>query len=213
MRRAALAALLAVLAWPAAAQAGTSYTDGDYLAFADRLVAQLEPTWDGADGYYKTSAPSLDSRYNAALLNVFAVAAAAGHEGSARNDARARRLADRLTQSPPFSTAMSPPWADPMFHTPGWVGAMAGGYDVMDKAIDPKIAEGLVAAWNARGALGLDPAVAGRIADEISGVAHAPFFRFPNVRLNQINWPSELYAYEATVSGTAELLVYDYRRQ
>src|SRR6476620_2217754 len=95
----AVAVLVAALACPAAAQAGPSYTEADYLAFADHLVAQLESTWDDGAGYYKTAAPSLDSRYNAALLNVFAVAAAAGHRGAARNDARARRLADRLTQS------------------------------------------------------------------------------------------------------------------
>jgi hypothetical protein len=215
MRRAlaVLAALVAAVACPAPAGAAPAYTDADYLTFADRLVAQLEPTWDPAAGYYRTAAPVLDSRYNAALLDVFAVAAASGHHGAARNDVRARQLADRLTQSPPFSTAATPPWADPMFHTPGWVGAMSGGYDVMDKAIDPKIAEGLTTAWSARDALGLDPGVAGRIAGEISGVAYSPFFRFPSVRLNQINWPAELYAYEATVTGTPELLVTDYRKQ
>jgi hypothetical protein len=215
MRRAllAVAAMLAALAWPSAAHAAPSYTDSDYFAFADRVVAQLEPTFDPAAGYYKTSAPGLDSRYNAALLTVFATAAAAGYTGPSRDDARARELADRLTQSPPFSTAVNPPWADPMFHTPGWVGVMSGGYDVMDKAIDPKIAEGLVTAWQARDRLGLSPEVAGRIANEVSGVAYSPFFRFPNVRLNQINWPAELYADEAIVSGTPELLRTDYRRQ
>src|SRR4051794_8561939 len=215
MRRAllAVAVSIAALAWPAGAHAAPVYTDADYFGFADRVVAQLAPTWDAAAGYYTTTAPGLDSRYNAALLTVFATAAAAGHTGPARDDARARRLADALTQSPPFSTALSPPWADPMFHTPGWVGVMRGGYDVMDKAIDPKIAEGLTAAWLARDRIGLPPEVAGRIADEISGVAYSPFFRFPNVRLNQINWPAELYSEEATVTGTPELLLTDYRRQ
>src|SRR4051794_27684573 len=206
----AIAATLAALAWPAAAHAST---DADYLAFADRVVAQLDATWDPAAGYYKTSAPGLDSRYNAALLTVFATAAAADHAGPSRNDARARELADKLTQSPPFSTALSPPWADPMFHTPGWVGVMSGSYDVMDKAIDPKIAEGLTAAWLARDRLQLPADLVGRIADEISGVAYSPFFRYPNVRLNQINWPAELYSEEATVTGTPELLLTDYRRQ
>jgi hypothetical protein len=210
---AAAAILAALVLAPPAAAAGLSYTDADYLAFADRIVAQLDPTWNARAGYYVTTAPGLESRYNAALLTVFATAAATGHVGPARNDERARELADRLTQSPPFSTAAAPPWADPMFHTPGWVGAMSGGYDIMDKAIDPKIAEGLTAAWSARAALGLPDAVAGRIAAEINGVAYSPFFRFPSVRLNQINWPAEMYAYDATVTGSAELLVTDYRRQ
>ena len=119
---------------------------------------------------------------------------------------RARQIADRLTQSPPFSTVVSPPWADPMFHTPGWVGTMTGTYDVMDKAIDPKIAEGLAAAWRARDALALPSETVDAIAAEIAQVAHGPFFRFPNVRLNQINWPLELAAYDALVTGQGDLL-------
>jgi hypothetical protein len=210
----AIVAAIAALAQPAAAGAEVRpYSDADYLAFADKVVAELDPTWDPARGYYTTTAPGLDSRYNAALLTVFATAAARGHEGPARNDARARILADRLTQSPPFSTITTPPWADTMFHTPGWVGAMTGGYDVMDKAIDPKIAEGLTAAWSARAALRLPDDVAARIVAEIDGVAHSPFFRYPNVRLNQINWPAELYAYDAVVTGSPALLQTDYREQ
>ena len=210
----AIVAAILALAWPAAAGAeARAYSDPDYLAFADRIVAALEPTWDAGSGYYVTAAPGLDSRYNAALLTVFATAAAAGHEGRARNDERARRLAERLTESLPFSTLAAPPWPDRMFHSPGWVGAMTGAYDVMDKAIDPKIAEGLVAAWNARAALQLPADVVARIATEIDGVARSPFFRYPNVRLNQINWPAELYAYDATVTGNPELLQTDYRRQ
>jgi hypothetical protein len=210
--RALLAVLVvAALAWPASA--GAAYTDADYLRYADRLVTSLDGTWDPGLGYYTSSAATIDSRYNAALLLVHATAAAAGHAGPARNDERARRLAARLTEAPPFYAELSAPWPDKMFHTPGWVGTMSGAYDVMDKAIDPKIAEALVAAWRARDVLGLAPATAARIADEIGRVAYAPFFRYPNVRLNQINWPAELYAYEAVVSGTPELLLSDYRQQ
>ena len=39
------------------------------------------------------------------------------------------------------------------------------------------------------------------IADRVSRCARGPFFRFPNVRLNQINWNCELYAHAATVTG------------
>jgi hypothetical protein len=206
-----VAFLAAALAWPGTA--GAAYTDGDYLRYADRLAGMLDSTWDPALGYYTSTSSGIDSRYNAAMLVVHATAAAVGHQGPARNDARARRLAQRLTEEPPFYTGLSAPWADRMFHTPGWVGNMVGTYEMMDKAIDPKIAEGLVAAWAARDAIGLPQETTARIADEISRVAYAPFFRYPNVRLNQINWPAELYAYEAAVSGTPELLLTDYRRQ
>ena len=42
-----------------------------------------------------------------------------------------------------------------MFHTPGWVGDLDTLDSPMDKAIDPKVAEGLTAAWRARAVLGL----------------------------------------------------------
>jgi hypothetical protein len=202
------------VAWAAAASAaGPAYRDEDYFRFADRIVSELDRTWDAGRGYYQSGAFGMDSRYNAALLLIHATAAAHGREGGARNDDRARQLADRLTASPPFYTGLAPSWPDRMFHTPGWVGNMVGGYGIMDKAIDPKVAEGLQAAWHARGVLGLPEATAARIAAEISQVAYTSFFRYPNVRLNQINWPAELYFYEALVTGTPELLLSDYRRQ
>src|SRR4051794_41825498 len=102
MRRAllAVAVSIAALAWPAGAHAAPVYTDADYFGFADRVVAQLAPTWDAAVGYYTTTAPGLDSRYNAALLTVFATAAAAGHTRPAPHDPRAPRPARAPPPSP-----------------------------------------------------------------------------------------------------------------
>ena len=45
-----------------------------------------------------------------------------------------------------------------------------------------------------------------------STVACAEFFRYPEVRLNQINWPAELYANAALLTGDPELLRRDYRQ-
>jgi hypothetical protein len=207
------ACLALALVAPAAAAPPPGYTDADYFAFADRMVQRLDSTWDEADGYYKSGSPGLDSRYNASFLVIHATAAAHGWTGPARNDARARSIASRLTDSPPFYTARTAPWDDPMFHTPGWIGKMEGDYDLMDKAIDPKIAEGLQIAWRARHALGLGDATAGRIVDQVRRVAHVPFYRYPAVRLNQINWPAELYLYEYLVTGDPHLLRTDYRKQ
>jgi hypothetical protein len=208
-----LLVVVVALARPSAAGARAAYTDADYFHFADGIAAAVDPTWDSARGFYVSGTAGVDSRYNAALLLVHATAAAHGHAGPARNDTRARRIAARLTEAAPFHEGVTPPWPDPMFHTPGWLGNMDGDYTVMDKAIDPKIAEGLEAAWSARAALGLPDETVARIVDQISRVASGPFFRFPNVRLNQINWPAELYAYEARVTGTPELLVSDYMPQ
>ena len=208
----AAVALAAVMA-PGAHAAGGSYTNADYFAYADRVVQRLDDTWSDANGYYRSGSYGLDSRYNASMLVIHATAAAHGHEGPARNDERGRAIAKALTESPPFFAGDRPSWNDPMFHTPGWLGSMSGGYDFMDKAFDPKIAEGLQIAWRARDVLGLPLPVADRIVNQIHRVAYGPFFRYPLVRLNQINWPAELYVYESLVTGNQKLLHLDFRRQ
>jgi hypothetical protein len=210
VRRALLVLACLVAAPPATASA---YSDADYFRFADRVAAAVDGTWSPWSGYYHSTSGELDSRYNAAMLTIHAMAAAHGWQGPARNDDRARRIVRLLTSSPAFYTGTRAPWPDRMFHTPGWVGNVAGPYSVMDKAIDPKIAEGLRMAWEARAVLGLSDATARLIASEIEQVSRTSFFRFPSVRLNQINWPAELYAHEAAVTGTPELLLADYRAQ
>ena len=40
--------------------------------------------------------------------------------------------------------------------------------------------------------------------------AHGAFFRYPNVRLNQINWNAEVFAHAATMTGDTSLLRRDY---
>ena len=99
-----------------------------------------------------------------------------------------------------------------MFHTPGWLGDLDTLDSPMDKAIDPKVAEGLTAAWRARAVLGLRRSSSPGSRDCVDAVARGPFFRYPYVRLNQINWNAELYACARTVTGNPELLRRDYRR-
>lgn len=200
------------MALVAPAQAA-GHDDEAYLRFADRVAARLEPAWSPADGHYLSGTLALDSRFNAAMLLVHATAARYGHVGASRNDERARQLAQALTRSPPFFTGAAAPWADPMYHSPGWLGNLVPGYSMMDKAIDPKVAEGLIAAWQARDALALSSETAAAIVDEVSAVAHGTFFRYPNVRLNQINWPLEIAAYDAIATGRGELLRDEYRLQ
>jgi len=207
---AALAAVVTVLAAPSSAAA---FSDAEYLQFADRIAQRLDRTWDAEDGRYHMGNRGLDAIYNAALLTVHATAALHAHVGPARDDERARRLAERLTESPPFWTGPVAPVGDTMFHSPGWTGNMVGDYVAMDKAIDPKVAEALSMAWRARDVIGLSPEIAARIRDEIASVAYGPFFRFPSVRLNQVNWGAELYAYAAQVTDSTELLRDDYGRQ
>src|SRR4051794_28700965 len=214
-RAAALAVTLWVLLTASAAAQSTPQpplTDDDYFTFADRVTEQLEPSWKPEDEMYRTGARSIDTIANAAMLTVFATAAAHGHEGSARNDERARILVRRLTAAPPFYTAPAAPYNDKMFHTPGWTSNMDGPYVDMDKSIDPKVAEGLQIAARATSVLHLDERDLQAIRDEIHAVSHVPFFRYPLVRLNQINWNAELYAYHWLVNGAPALLRSDYRR-
>src|SRR4051812_1963599 len=215
-RVAAVAVIAWILAAAPAARAGQTpdppLHDGDYFAFADRIVGALESSWRTQDGMYRTGARSIDTIANAAMLTVFATAAAHGHVGPGRNDERARILVHRLVASPPYWTAPKAPYKDKMFHTPGWTSNMDGPYVDMDKSIDPKVAEGLQIAFRARDVLQLDPADAAAIQSEIHAVSHVPFFRYPLVRLNQINWNSELYAYDDLVNGDPTLLRNDYRK-
>ena len=48
------------------------------------------------------------------------------------------------------------------------------------------------------------------MASLVQRCAHGAFFRYPNVRLNQINWNAEVFAHAATMTGDTSLLRRDY---
>jgi hypothetical protein len=188
--------------------------DADYWRFADWLAPYFDSLWLEDRSHYASGNSSVGRIYhNTLLLTTHSVAALAGHNGPCRNDSRARALARRLCQSPPWSERDASPEGDPQFHNPGWVESLGTRDSAMDKSIDPKVAEALMYAWRARDALSLPQETLDLIADRISRTARGPFFRYPNVRLNQLNWNCELYAHAATVTGDRELLVNDYRAQ
>ena len=115
-RLAATAALASLaLVAPAAATAQESapaapalsaapYDDSGYWAFADRMQRRLDRLWDEGDGYYHGGGGGADPMTNSMLLLTHSVAALSGHEGPARNDERARVLADRLVSGAPYIT-------------------------------------------------------------------------------------------------------------
>ncbi len=186
----------------------------DYWDFADWLQPYFDALWVADKQLYGSGNSSVGRIYhNSLLLTTHAIAALTRHEGPTRKDDRARILAQRLCESPPWSELTQPAEPDPQFHTPGWVESLGTRYAAMDKSIDPKVAEALMYAWRARDVLKLPQETIDLIADRISRCAHGPFFRFPNVRLNQINWNCDLYAHNATVTGDTELLRLDYRAQ
>ena len=200
---AALACVVAVSVVPRPqAQAGPTRTagldDAGYLALADRLQRRLDPLWNAAMGRYEPGPGAADAQVNADLLLVHAVAARHGHRGPARQDARARSVA-RFLVSPALFSARPPFGADPQVKGAGWVAAP--GRPLRHPVFDIEVIEALTQAYLARDALRLDGGTVARIRDEIHQVATSEDYRYPALRLNQINWYIAVLAADATVNG------------
>ena len=117
--------------------------------------------------------------------------------------AGAQRAADQASR----------PAVESQAHAPGWVSSVARRESSQHLTVDPKVARALYYAWRARDELQLPAATVNRIVETVTAVARSPFFRYPNVRLNQINFAAELHACMASMTGDATLLRRDYRRQ
>jgi hypothetical protein len=206
-----VAGLLVIAAAPASA---VGYDDAGYLAYADRMQERLDRLWDERRGLYRPGEGGADALINASLLLTHSVAAHAGHRGPTRNDARARSIAKALVSSPVFierPAAHPPSGSQP--HAPGWTSAMHDDQAPQHVMIDAQIVDALVHAWEARRELGLPARTVRLIADRIHRVARCRFWRWPRIRLNQINWYALVYAADATVSGDPTLLRHDLRAQ
>ena len=99
MLRPLLAAAAAALVLAAPAKAAM-YDDDAYWAFADKMQQLADKHWDEQDGYFHLGGGGSEPMSNSMQLLTYSVAAMQGHEGPARNDHRARILADRLVSSP-----------------------------------------------------------------------------------------------------------------
>jgi hypothetical protein len=201
-----------------AAPAGASLSVGgavaSYLAFMDAIVVRLHSQWSQTYGAYHPTGGTYATVVNARMLQVHAGAALAGHDGPSRDDERARQLIATLMSGPsPWRTAGANTRHDKMFHLPGWTTSLTDPDAVMDKAVDPQVAQALVAAWRAGAALQLESATLQEIVQAVSGVARCAFFRYPGIRLNQLNWNCALYALDAELTGASDLLRGDYREQ
>src|SRR3954447_17883048 len=145
-------------------------TNEQYLALADRIMRRLDHTWVRHKASYSAGSLNVGVIYNAALLTVHATAAQAGHVGRSRNDARARVLVDGLCAAPPFFVGARAKRGK-MYHSPGWVSDLDTFASPQDKSVDPKVAEGLAAAWRARDVLQLTPVQLDRLAHCVDVVA------------------------------------------
>jgi hypothetical protein len=187
--------------------------DREYWAFADRCQRLFDDLWSG--GHYQSVGRG-ETSLNASLLFTHATAALAGHQGAARQDDRARAIASRLCQVPPWRPeGTGPPPTGSRWdqtHDWGW-GAAMDSHDDQHVAIDTAVVRGLAQAWLARGPLGLDAATSDAIAFAIHRCATSPFYAYPVLRLNQINWPIEIHAWAAAATGETRLLHHDVRLQ
>src|SRR3954469_4541012 len=190
------AALALALGSPATARAD------DYWSYADRIQSRLDARWDEQAGYYRLAGGGVEPMANSMLLLTHSVAAMSGHQGPARNDHRARILALRLVARPPF---VNTPGTGQR-HAPGWVASMNNARDGQHLVFDAEEVDGLVYAYRARRELELPDTTVSAIRSAIHRTAHGAFWRYPTMRLNQINWYALMYAADATVTGDTTLL-------
>ena len=219
VRGAALAAAPYLLESLAAAPAASAAAGGGdaaaaaaratYFRFCDDLMPHMDRQWSAQHGYYGGSDPG-ETMSNAGLLLVHATTARFGHSGAARQDARARSIAANL--------CIAPAWRGPRTlradqgHDLGWQSSFTGrGFQHV--VVDTAIVRGLAAAYHARDELALPDATVLMIRDRIRRCAYGTFYEFPQLRLNQINWPVEIYAHAAAVLGEPHLLQHDARLQ
>ena len=146
---------------------------------------------------------------NSMLLLTHAVAAMDGHVGPARNDHRARILAERLVGGAPYVTKPGKGQS----HAPGWVNTMSNGPGGQHLVFDAEVVDGLVYAYRAREALQLPASTVEKIRNAIHRTARGKFWRYPTIRLNQVNWYALMYAADATVTGDKTLLKRDLHLQ
>jgi hypothetical protein len=194
---------------PAPAQAA-AWDRSAYLDYADRIVALIDEKWRYS-GHYYAAGRSGETSTNANMLLVHSVAAITGHEGRSRQDERARQLAARLCESPPWHPG--PRGRNVGIYDYGWRNTMSNPKGSQHPVIDAAVARSLAAAYHARKELGLPDATLQSIRTVLRECATSTFYSWPKLRLNQINWPIEIYAHAAAVLDAPELLRHDTRAQ
>ena len=208
-RRAAIAGAAVAVALLSSAAPAIAHDDAGYFAFADRIQQQLDPIWDEDAGYYRAGPGGVEPMTNSLLLLAHSVAALHDHHGPSRDDRRARMVARRLVDGLPFVDRRPPGRGDSQVHAPGFVSSMTDAGAPQHLVFDAEVIDGLAYAYRARRALGLPDRTARRIRAAIHRTARGGFWRWPAIRLNQVNWYALVYAADATVTGDGRLLRHD----
>ena len=211
--RAAVAGLLAGVMLVCLPAPALAWDESGYWEFADKLARRLDDSWNPALDRYRPGSTSVDAMMNANLLLLHSAAALRGHEGASRQDARARSIAAQLMNTPPWVESVLDPAPGSQPHAPGWVASMSEERTAQHLVVDGEVTDALAMAWQARDALGLDPALQVLMADRLRRVAEGPYWRYPTLRLNQINWYAEVYNAAALATGDPVFLQRDLRGQ
>ena len=203
MRRRMILVLIAgatsgALAAPVEPASASPIDAAGYLSYADRIHERLDSRWDERRGYYRAGPGGTMTATNANLLLSHAVAARNDGHGAARNDHRARLILSWLLEGDVWVTR-APSASDDHSHAPGWVSAP--GSKGMHLVFDAEVIDALVHAHRARRELALGERTVELIRDRIHRVASGVYWRWPALRLNQINWYSLVYAADAEVTG------------
>ena len=151
---------------------------------------------------------------NSLMLLTHSVAAMQGHEGPARNDHRARLIAKALVLVyRPFVTKRRP--------TRRRLAGPRARLDELDEqpaaastsCSTPRWSTGSSTPGGRASSSACRSRPSDAIADAIDTTARGTFWRYPTIRLNQINWYALMYAADATVTGKTDLVRNDMRNQ
>jgi hypothetical protein len=210
--RGALVGLVALALFAPCASA-RNFTNDDYWQFADAEAAAVEPFWNSSLHLYGTKQTGIDAKFNSAMLMLFSGAAIANRQSPSRADARAVAIADAFTKYPAFLTVGDKLGVkDPQAHLPGWHATMSDDANKNQHiAVDAQVARALAVAWLAGPVMGMSTELRARIAKCIKEVADSTFFY--GRRLNQVNWPADLYASAVATGADKSFLTIKYRRQ
>ena len=211
--RVVVAGLLAGVLLACLPATASAWDEAGYWDFADKLARRLDDQWNPELGRYRPGSSSVDTMMNANMLLLHSVAALRGHEGAARQDARARSIAAQLMNTPPWLEQVVKPAPGSHPHEPGWVASMTDPFTAQHLVVDGEVTDGLAMAWQARDAVGLDATVQALMQDRLRRVAEGPYWRYPALILNQVNWYAEVYNAAALATGNPVYLQRDLRRQ
>lgn len=211
-----VAGCLAVAVLPpasaSAATAQTVTTNVDPWQLPDRLIEHIDADWQSGRQVYLDRG-RISIRANAMLLELHALAALAGHTGSARQDARLPGLVRFFTTEPVVVYRNTKKRQVAHFpHTPAWSSVFTrnSAKATLHPSADAIIARALATAWRAREVSGLPLEDSQRIQAVIGQVASGAWYRAPNRAENQINWNAAVYAANLEVNGDRRNLP-DYR--